>query len=254
MLKFICTEEEFKAVLPAHQTLYEEDGSGRWVLKVEGAVPKKQLDDFRATNIELRRKVEAFGDITAEEAIELKAKRSEFEAGNDPKKIEALVEARTADMKKTYEAEKAVLVGERDTLNGRLAEHVIDGELLAAGTKAGLRSSAADDLIARGRRIFKVGADGKLEAIGADGNPVYGPSGEKLTPADWIGKLSKEAVHLFEPSTGAGTQGAGGRGTGGGKNPWAKDSWNLTEQGAAIRENKDGARQLAAAAGVTLDL
>jgi hypothetical protein len=44
---------------------------------------------------------------------------------------------------------------------------------------------------------------------------------------------------------------AGGSG-GAGKNPFAKDSFNLTEQGKLLRESPEQARSLAAAAGVTI--
>ncbi|KMO87220.1 phage minor structural protein GP20 [Megasphaera cerevisiae DSM 20462] len=44
---------------------------------------------------------------------------------------------------------------------------------------------------------------------------------------------------------------AGGSG-GAGKNPFAKDSFNLTEQGKLLKENPEQARSLAAAAGVTI--
>lgn len=35
-------------------------------------------------------------------------------------------------------------------------------------------------------------------------------------------------------------------------NPFAKETWNMTEQGKMFRENPEQARQLAAAAGVKL--
>ena len=255
-LKFlISSKEDFDKLDPSIQKLYDEDGSGRWVLSVEGAVPKKQLDDFRATNIELRKQVEAFGDITPDEAKELRAKKSEFEAGNDKTKIEELVEKRTAAMKKAHEDEVTALKQSTERLTGQLSEHVIDRALIDAGTAAGLRATAADDLVARGRKLFRVGQDGKsLEAVDGEGNPIYGPGGDKLNPKDWIAKLTKEAAHLFEPSGGGGAAGGGkgGQGGGSGKNPWAKDSWNLTAQGQMIRENKEQARTMAAAAGVNL--
>lgn len=257
MLKFIIPdEEEYNKLSKEHQALYDEDGAGRWVLKVEGAVPKKQLDDFRNTNIELRKKVEAFGDITPEEAKELKSKKGEFEAGNDPKKVEELVERRVADMKKTHETELQTLRDENGKLKTKNAQTIIDAALLEAGTKAGLRPTAQQDLIARGRVVFSLAEDGEtIQAVDSQGQPVYGDAGDKLTPDSWIRKISKEASHLFGDSSGGGASPPGGGKPPGNTskgNPWMKDSWNLTEQGRLIREDREKARQLAHAAGKEL--
>lgn len=258
MLKFIVSEkEEFDKLTKEHQGLYEEDGAGRWVLQVEGAVPKKQLDDFRATNIELRKKVEAFGDITAEEAKELKAKKGEFEAGNDPKKIEELVNGRVADLKKAHETELGNLRTENQTLKQKQAQTIIDAAITEAGTKAGIRAGALPDLLGRARGYFQIGEDGEsIVANDAQGQPIY-INGEKASPAGWVGLMAKDAAHLFEASGGGGssTQNKGGsQTTTTGANPWAQGTWNLTQQGTIIREDKQRARQLAAAAGVTLNV
>ncbi len=259
MLKFLLTTpEEFAALSPEMQKLYTDNGDGRWTLQVEGAVPKSQLDDFRNTNIDLRKKVEAFGDITADEAKELRAKKQEFEAGTDKKKIDELVEARVTAAKTAHEAALKVVEGERDTYKGKLSERVVDAALIEAGLKSGMRASAQDDLVGRGKKVFRVAADGvSIEAVDADGNPLYAANGDKLNPTNWVLSLTKTADHLFDPSAGGGSQGQGNRGQGGqgtGANPWAKDSWNLTKQGEMIRSNKDQARQFAAAAGVSLEI
>jgi hypothetical protein len=259
MLKFLLTTpEEFAALSPEMQKLYTDNGDGRWTLQVEGAVPKSQLDDFRNTNIALRKQVEAFGDITADEAKELRAKKAEFEAGTDKAKIDKLVEDRVNAVKQTFETEKQTLATERDNLKNKLSERVVDAALIEAGLKSGMRATAQDDLIGRGKKVFRVAADGEsIEAVDADGNPLYAPNGDKLNPANWVLQLTKTADHLFDPSSGGGAQGQGNRGQGGqgtGQNPWAKDSWNLTKQGEMIRTNKDQARQFAAAAGVTLEI
>lgn len=59
--------------------------------------------------------------------------------------------------------------------------------------------------------------------------------------------------HLFkqEPKKPPYTPG-GGDGGGGTKNPFAKETFNLTEQGRLLRENPAQARELAASAGITI--
>ena len=49
MLKYITTDIE--SLDEAQQALYESDGNGQYILQVEGAVPKAQLDEFRANNL-----------------------------------------------------------------------------------------------------------------------------------------------------------------------------------------------------------
>ncbi|SES68803.1 phage scaffolding protein [[Clostridium] polysaccharolyticum] len=63
----------------------------------------------------------------------------------------------------------------------------------------------------------------------------------------------KTMAHLFGTSN-QHYDPAGGNGGGNVKNPFAKDSFNLTEQGKLLKENPAQAKEMAAAAGVTLKL
>lgn len=92
--------------------------------------------------------------------------------------------------------------------------------------------------------IYKQGGLDKF-TYDKDGNPVG---------IDDIVKPLKEASpHLFKTEPGADYKPAGG-GTPPAKNPFAKDSFNLTEQGKLLKENPAQAQVLAAAAGVTINL
>ena len=56
--------------IPAeHQALYVER-DGAWVLDVEGAVEKNRLDEFRSTNVALRREVESLNTRLADNSVE----------------------------------------------------------------------------------------------------------------------------------------------------------------------------------------
>lgn len=59
-------------------------------------------------------------------------------------------------------------------------------------------------------------------------------------------------AHLFKQEQKQQYTPAGGAGGGTVKNPFAKDTFNLTEQGRLLKENPAQAKELAAAAGVTL--
>lgn len=87
--------------------------------------------------------------------------------------------------------------------------------------------------------IYKQGGLDKF-TFDKDNNPIG---------VDDVLKPMKEASpHLFK--IGGYTPAGGGNPPA--SNPWAKDTWNMTEQGKMFRANPDQARQMAAAAGVKL--
>lgn len=90
--------------------------------------------------------------------------------------------------------------------------------------------------------IYKQGGIDKF-AFDKEGNPVG--------IDDVVKPLKESSPHLFKAEPGADYKPAGG-GTPPSKNPFAKDSFNLTEQGKLLRENPAQAKALASAAGVTI--
>ena len=88
-------------------------------------------------------------------------------------------------------------------------------------------------------------------AIDDDGRITLG---DKLL-ADAITAWSKSEegkAFIANGSTGGGANGGGNRPGGGDKNPWASDSFNLTEQGRLYRADPGKAREMAAAHGIRL--
>lgn len=65
-------------------------------------------------------------------------------------------------------------------------------------------------------------------------------------------KEDKSMAHLFKQEKKKAEYQPAAGGTGGKSNPFAKDSYNLTEQGKLFKSNPEQARALAAAAGVTI--
>ena len=80
---------------------------------------------------------------------------------------------------------------------------------------------------------------------------TFDKDGKPIGVDDVLKPLKESSPHLFKTGTGGGYEPAGG-GAPAAKNPFAKDTWNMTEQGKLFRENPEQARQLAAAAGVKL--
>ena len=67
--------------------------------------------------------------------------------------------------------------------------------------------------------------------------------------------LRESLPHLFKTeSKPNGYNPAGGSGSGGIVNPWKKESFNMTEQGKILKNDPVQAKQLASAAGITLNI
>lgn len=82
---------------------------------------------------------------------------------------------------------------------------------------------------------------------------TFDKDGKPVGIDDVVKPLKESSPHLFKTEPGADYRPAG-RGTPPTKNPFAKDSFNLTEQGKLLRENPAQAQVLAAAAGVTINV
>lgn len=82
---------------------------------------------------------------------------------------------------------------------------------------------------------------------------TFDKEGQPVGVDDIVKPLKEASPHLFKAGPGADYRPAGG-GTPPSKNPFAKDSFNLTEQGRLLKENPAQAQALAAAAGVTINV
>lgn len=254
-LKFKCkTKEEIPA---EHLPLYAER-EGAWVLDVDGAVDKAKLDEFRTTNVSLLKErdelKQRFEGIDPEQARAALADKTRLEeerllAGNaaphpnplpnaEREKIEKVVENRVRTVKADLEKQIATLTSDRDALNARLIAIQIDQGVTTVATKRGLRPTAIPDITARARGVFRL-VHGMPTAFEADGQTVRaGRDGvSPMTLEEWVDAQVSEAPHLFESNAGGGGGGATAQyGNGGSaasqmrRNPFARATWNLTEQ------------------------
>lgn len=81
----------------------------------------------------------------------------------------------------------------------------IDSALRKAAVKAGILAEALDDVIVRGREVFKVSKSGDVEARDADGNMVR-IDDKFLTVARWVETMPK---HYWPLSDSAALKGSG---------------------------------------------
>ena len=129
---------------------------------------------------------------------------------------------------KDYEAETARLKTEADNTR---KEYALKDKLKEAGV------TDADYIIYKqgGLDKFTFDKDGKV--IGLD---------------DVLKPMRESSPHLFKNAGGAGGYDPAGGGKPPVNNPFAKETYNLTEQGRLFKQNPEQARQMAAAAGIKL--
>ena len=129
---------------------------------------------------------------------------------------------------KDYEVETARLKTEADNTR---KEYALKDKLKEAGV------TDADYI------IYKQG--------GLD-NLTFDKDGKVIGLDDVLKPMRESSPHLFKNAGGAGGYDPAGGGKPPVNNPFAKETYNLTEQGRLFKQNPEQARQMAAAAGVKL--
>jgi hypothetical protein len=235
--------ENLEDIPEGMENLYTQtDEGGKYnALEIEGKVDKSRLNEFRDNNIQLRKDIEdqelktndalnkieeyenSMNDLKSKfEGIDLeewKTLQDEKRAMADKELIEtgevdSLIEKRVQEVLdvKTKEIlsmqsahDNRVLDLEKDlqTRNSQLNKLLVDNEITKFSAEHGIRSSALEDVLHRGRGIFKVEDDIAI-AFDDSGRKLYGDDAvTPLTISGWLGGLTETAPHLFEVSTGA---------------------------------------------------
>jgi hypothetical protein len=276
MLKTIYdTKEEIPEGFDA---LYTEKG-GKWELT--GVVGVKTQADVDRVGEALRKEKEdhkkvketlkTFEGIDPEEhhtlATTLEETKAQLEAVKkdgtfDETKLEPLIQARVkqfvapierdkASIQKQLEAKNVALAAaeaEKATLQQTIVTGQLERTIRDAAVAAKVLPTAVSDAVMRGTRQFELTEDGRV--ISKDG---YGIT-PGLTPAEWFKDEQEKSPHWWPPSVGGGSHGSGKSGSGGtyagANNPWSKDGWSMTKQGAVIKAlGPDKAAEVAAMAG-----
>lgn len=248
------TVAELSEVPEALRSIYRQSDAGGFILDVEGGVvAKSALDTFRQNNIELSNKLKALGDLTPDQVKLLKDSNAQLntdlEAARKGKDKEA--DSRIAALTEGHTKTLNGLTTERDQYKSRLESVVIDGQVAKFAVEIGAHATALDDITARVRPQMMVGDDNVPYMVNEKREKVFGEDGKTVGVDGAVRRLVKTAPHLFKPSTGGGA--AGGKPAGGGSNttgnPWAKGSFNLTEQMRIQKSDSGEAARLKAEAG-----
>ena len=232
--KFKTREE-----IPTELQPFYVEREGAWLLDAEGVVDKARLDEFRSSNVTLRKErdelAKRFEGIDPDVVHQLAEEKRRLEEAAQLKagEVDKVIEARLKAARTEWDKQHGAVVAERDALTGRLTAIQIDQAVVTEATKRGLRPTAIPDITARARQSFKLVA-GAPQAFEGDGQTArMGKDGTSpMTLAEWVDALVADAPHLFEANAGGGAAGSGGGAAGNRsvKNPFRKESWNLTEQ------------------------
>lgn len=91
----------------------------------------------------------------------------------------------------------------------RFQDRVLDNEVRAAVTKAGVHATAIDDALLRARSVFSLDEAGAAVALDKDGNVILGKDAKTpFSVTEWIESMKESAPHWFP----AGSSGGGGKG------------------------------------------
>lgn len=260
--------------------LYTER-NGRWELTgVEGVKTQADIDRVQAALVKERndhkitkQALTPFEGLDPEaiaaQAHKLEEVTAQLEAINsdgrvDEAKLEPIIAARIKQAVAPLERDKSNLerqldaqkktVADKDTEVSTLRTSITTGEIerniREAAAEAKVQPTAIFDAVRYGREVFEKTDDGRIITKDVSG-VVPG-----LTPKEWFKDMADKAPHWWPASVGGGSQGGGGggRGTyGGANNPWSKEGWNLTKQGAIVRQlGETKAGEIAAQAGAKI--
>lgn len=244
--------------------LYSKKGDKFELTGIEGVKTAADVDRIQKTlNTEreahkaTKAKLAPFADLNIEEVTAKLDRFDELEAAAsgklDDEKINKLVETRLKtqlapkdrDLKKAQD-ELTALREENARLKSGEKRRLIHDAVREAAGKHKVLDSAIEDALFMAERVMDVDEDGNV--VTKDGVGVTPGS----NAADWLQEIQPKRPHWWPA-----TQGSGGKGSGGGtafpNNPWTADNWNLTAQGAVVREKgMDVANKMAEQAGTTV--
>lgn len=224
------------------RSLYSER-DGEYALQIEGMVSKEKLDEFRNSNIELKKQLETLTDkfdgVDPELFKELSAKAQKERDKKliDAGKVDEMVTERLNAAKVGFDKQIKQLEDEKRKLGVQLEGLLIDNAVRDAASKSGVRAGAVEDVLLRARQVFRV-VDGQAVAFDGD-KQIYGTDGEPLTVAGYIGgKLVEAAPHLFEQSQGGGARKAEGNTSSSGGRIGREDAKGFLDNVADIAAGK----------------
>jgi hypothetical protein len=210
------TVSDLNEVGEAVRPFYVKREDGSFVLDADGATDKSKLNEFRQTNVDLMKKMEAFKDLDPKKYAELmetdrKVREKQLiEAG----KVDEVIAERVQLMRSQYDREVQTRDEQLKVANRQLETLLIDNAVKSSAVTHGILSTAIDDIVLRAKTAFSI-QDGRPVMKNEKGEVVYGEDGTSPVSIDsWTKQLKNTAPHLFAGFTGSGAPGARGGGPG----------------------------------------
>ena len=141
--------------------------------------------------------------------------------------------------------------------NAELQQKVKDYEAEVAGLKTAAENTRKEYALKdKLKEVGATDADYIIYNSTIDGELTdkfaFDKDGKVIGLDDVLKPMRESSPHLFKNAGGAGGYDPAGGGKPPVNNPFAKETYNLTEQGRLFKQNPEQARQMAAAAGVKL--
>lgn len=216
---------------------------------------EKERSDHRETKSSLRQWADLgleLPDVTSkldrfrELEVAASGKQDEMDA-----KLEELTEARVRSRLGPVERENSSLKkqlddtqGELEALRSEKVQRAIHDRVRSAANESKVLSEAHQDVLLLADAVFELTEGGEVVT---KENPYNVPSG--LNPELFFQEMQSVRSYWWPANSGTNAPGSksGGRFS---NNPWAKDTWSLTEQGKVVREHgMERAEAMAKAAG-----
>jgi len=240
-----------KAILKSLEGLSDEvkklyvTKDGEFVLDVEGMVPKARHDEFRDSNLTLKKenetlteKLKAFGDIEPAKVKELLATEQKLKENKliEAGKFDELFNSKFDPIQKKHLEEREADKREKERLSSQVEKLLIHERLTKIATAKGLRGDAITDMLNRVSGDFKVVGD-KVVALDQQGATRLTETGQPYTMEHSIELLAKQAPFLFQSSSGGGAN--GNNGNGGAANRKTREEFNKLDDTAKMSFSKE---------------
>ena len=183
-----------------------------------------EFEETKATLDALKRDGKGLDDTKVQPMIEAAVKR----ALGPVEREKTALERQLTEQKKLTEAAQGEVVG----LKGQFTQTKIEQALRDAAIGGKILPTAIDDAVMYGSRVFDV-EEGSGRILTKDINGVT----PGIDPAAWLKDMQQHKPHWWPASVGGGS--GGGRGPTGNNagNPWSAEAWNITAQGAYIKQH-----------------
>lgn len=205
-LKFKLDQTGFDSLDENLKALYKQTDTG-YQLDAEGATDKSKLDEFRANNVELLKKLEGFKDVDMEkyrETMEKERKLREKEL-IDKGEFDTIFNERTAALKSDYDAKLTNAMKQLQDYeqkhNSLIAKYEIEGAASKAFASHRIAPEAHEAALAQIRTKFTI-KEGQVLAF--DGEKILTGENGNLTVDEFV----KNMPDIFKiPSTGGAAKG-----------------------------------------------